>query len=306
LDRRNLKTNIKKLRLLEIALTACAVSFYLICVASFTALADETREIAAIARLSSLRPEGTSSGILKEPVLPKEDPSLNSQIFDKTISDEMTQKFNSFNRAYEARTMWRLDGPEDYLRYQQANKDLVEWTIKKLLQYHFEHTLTNSVEQSVKRAAEQPSKPGDNNSGEKAAARAAIAVVNVQKAIRNSTFNLGEDTKTKFHYDFPSGSMKVGMTSPYVDLGVDYRIKPADPVVGSVMPPEKLGVGANKQIKLVNATPSVHYGLISSTLNYGVNKHLVGPLSAQVDQAHNVRDTSKDETLFRLNLGTSF
>jgi hypothetical protein len=305
LDRRNLKTNIKKLRLLEIALTACAVSFYLICVASFTALADETREIAAVARLSSLRPEGTSSAILKEPIVPKEDPTLNSQIFDKTISDEMTQKFNSFNRAYEARTTWRLDGPEDYLRYQQANKDLVEWTIKKLLQYHFDHTLTHKVEEGVKRAAEGPSKPGEN-SAEKGAARAAIAVVNVQKAIRNSTFNLGADTKTKFNYDFPSGMMKVGMTSPYLDVAMDYRMKPADPVVGSVTPPEKLGVGANKQIKLVSATPSVHYGLISSTLNYGVNKHLVGPLSAQVDQAHNVRDTSKDETLFRLNLGTSF
>lgn len=294
------KNQERGLRKLEIALAVVALSFYLICLVSATALADD----APSADISRLKPEATNAAYLnKVDNGPAGDGSLNSMIFDKTMSTEMTQKYNAFDRPYEAREIYRLNTPEDYAKYQKSNADLAEWTIKKLLQYHFETTLKNQVEQGAKRASEDPS-----NKDAQGAASAVVAVSSVQKALTNSTFNMGNDTKTRFKYDFPSGLMKVGMTGPIAEATMDYRMKAANPAVGAVSGPEKLSVGLNKKVQAIGVSSSVRYGygMNNQTVNYNMNKSLVGPLSAQVDQFHNIRDTSRDETVYRINLGFNF
>lgn len=301
------------MRVLEVVMVGSAVIFYLICIASASALANERRErryaankmnASAVihASLAPLRPENLNGNYLRQiPGEPRTESSINSQIFDKTISAEMTSKYNAYYREYSERENYRLNTQVDYLKYQKSNQDLVEWTVKKLLQHHFENTVKKQVEDSAKRIATQ-----SKDSGTKAAASAVVAISRVQKAISNTTVDLGQDTKTRFKYDFPSGVMRVGMTSPALDAMMDYRVKAADPEIGAIAQPERLSVGVSRKFASINAATSARYGMLSQTVNCGMNKQLVGPVSAQVDQVHNIRDTSKDETVYRLSLGLSF
>ena len=300
------KLNSRCIRKLEILLALSGLAFYVLCLASVNAFAGDASQMAKgqMRNPQTLAPERNNGDYLNHvPGAPVKQSSLNNAIFDKTIAAEMTEKYNSFNAAYEQKQAYRLNRIEDYINYQKANQDLVEWTVKKLLQYHFENTLKNQVEQSARRAvSESHSKEG------RAAASAVVAISNVHKAINNSTFQLSENTKTKFKYDFPSGQMRVGLTGPFVDANVDYRLKPVDPDqrVGVVEQPEKLGLGLSKSFRSLAASSSVHYAVQHQTLNYGMNKHLMGPVSAQVEQVHGVADSSKDETLYRVNVGMSF
>lgn len=295
----------QRIRKLEVVLAVSALFFYLLCFVT-TASAEAPRAVAAIGpvgnRSVTITPEDRHGDYLKDVVaIPLESKSLNSAIFDKPVADEMSEKFNAFNREYEAREPYRLNEREHYMRYEQANKDLAEWTLKKLLQYHFEHTLKDNLESSVKRAARESRSASDQS-----AAKAVVAISELHKAIRSTTFNLGPETKTRFKYDFPSGLMRLGMTSPLVDANMDYHTKSVNQTIGTVGQPEKLSLGMSKNLEFASASTGLSYGLLNETLNYGVNKRLAGPLSCQVDQAHNMRDTSKDETMFRVNFGTRF
>ncbi|MBI3542713.1 MAG: hypothetical protein HY075_05495 [Deltaproteobacteria bacterium] len=290
MDKQSLQENAKGLRRLEIVIAILALSFYLLCAVSANAAGPD------------LKPEERNGDYLKQvPGAPLAIGSLNSMIFDKAISAEMTEKYQAFNRDYEAKQAYRLTSPADYMNYQKANQDLVEWTIKKLLQYHFENTLKNRVEEGAKRAARE-----SKSSETQAAASAVMTVSKVQKAITNTTLNLGQDTKTRFKYDFPSGVMRVGMTSPLADASMDYRIKAPDPAPGAIAQPEKLSVGVSRNFREIAASTSARYSLVGQTVNYGMSKHVLGPVSAQVDQVHNIRDTSKDETVYRVNVGLKF
>ncbi len=293
MEDQTLKQNQSHIRKLEIAMAMLALVFYALCLASATAFAQDS--------IHELKPEPRNGDYLKAVAGAPTEGSLNSKIFDKTIANEMTQKFNSFNDAYELRQAYQLNSINDYANYQKSNQDLAEWTIKKLLQYHFEQTIKSGEESAKKNIQEQANRKDDQT-----AAKAVLAISRVQRAISNTTFDLGQDTKTRFKYDFPSGVMRVGMTGPIVDATMDYRIKSADPAIGVVSQPERLSLGMTKNFVAWRASAAAHYALLNGTLNCGVNKHLVGPLSAQVDQSHNMRDTSKDETLYRVNLGLNF
>jgi hypothetical protein len=127
--------------------------------------------------------------------------------------------------------------------------------------------------------------------------------------------NFGKDTKTKFKYDFPSGMMRLGLTSPIVDANIDYHVVASPARIGSISSgSEKLSLSMNKNLDFLKASTNFRYGLLEESMNYGVTKQLVqyggssggGSLSAQVDQRHGLKDTSRDETLVRLNFGTSF
>ncbi|MBI3556130.1 MAG: hypothetical protein HY074_07690 [Deltaproteobacteria bacterium] len=288
-----LKLNQSRIRKLEIAMALLALTFYGLCLASASAFAQDG--------VHGLKPEPHNGDYLKVVAGAPTESSLNNQIFDKTISNEMTQKFNAFNTGYEMRQAYQLNGPADYANYQKSNQDLAEWTIKKLLQYHFEKTIKSGEESAQKNIQEQANRKDDQT-----AAKAVIAISKVQRAISNTTIDMGQDTKTRFKYDFPSGVMRVGMTGPIVDATMDYRIKAADPVIGAVSQPERLSLGMSKNFVAWRASAAAHYALLNGTVNCGVNKQLVGPLSAQVDQSHNLRDTSKDETLYRVNIGLNF
>jgi hypothetical protein len=275
-----------------------------------------SRELAAIDPehpYDSIKPEQHNGDYLndvKTAELEGNKNGVNQEIFNKEISDEMKQKFNSFNTGYEARELYHLNSRAQYRQYEQANKDLAEWTLKKLLQYHLENTLVKKVEESAKRAANAPVPAKDKGKGgeTRAAAKTVMAISSVQKALRNTQFNLGANTKTRIRYDFPNGTVKAGITSPICDASPDYRIRPTSstPAVGQINQPEKLSLNVSRNFEFIKASSSFSYAMVSETMSYGVNKNISGALSAQFNKTNNMRDNSKDETLFRLNFGTSF
>lgn len=292
------------------------------------AIGPDQRVIAAVNhKLDPIKPEKSNGDYLrnagnfksKDPLSAdhREDIPYNTDIFTKEVTDEMQQKF-SFTREYEAREAYNLNDQHAYMQNNQNHRDLVEWTLKKLLQYHLDNTVKTKVEKAAKEAV-TPSKTvssktgsssssSNSNAPEKGAAQAALTISKIHSALRNTTINFSEKTKTRFRYDIPSGRLTFGFISPIFDAEMDYRTRVgSNAAFGSPADqPEKLSVGLFKKLDFVDASTNVRYGLVSENLNCGVNKHIVGPLTAQVDQAKNFRDTSRDETSFRLNFGTNF
>lgn len=279
-----------RVRVLEVMLTFFAVVFYLLCFASFSAFAND---------LAPLKPESRNGDYLKALAVtpPKQAPAI--MVFDKSITDEMAIRYNSFSTPYQAREGYQLNGQAERWGYDQANKDLADWALKKLMQYHLENTFTKTLEKGAQQQATSSRDPGARS-----AAKAAIAVSSVQKALKNTTFKFGE-TKTNFRYDLPSGSMRMGVTSPILDCAMDVRARsitrPNQTLSG-----EKLNMGVSRKLDFIEASTNFNYGAVTKTVNYGVSKRITGPLTAAVDHSHYIRDTAKDETVFRLNFGTSF
>ncbi len=234
--------------------------------------------------ISMLKAEDRNGDYLNGVSAPPPAPSLNAQLFDKAILDEMSSKYNALLTNYDRRRTYRLDRMEDQMQFESGNKDLVDWTMKRMLQFH--------AENSVKKA------PKDTAAGKTVGTAAAT-----MKALQNSTMNFGEDTKARFKYDLPHGTMSLGVTSPLVNTSMNYKVSSLTHSTGDA---ETLTVGMDKQIKPLQTSTSARYGVVSQTMNYGLNKHLAGPLSAGVDQYRDLRDPGRDEVVGRLNFGTSF
>lgn len=92
-----------------------------------------------------------------------------------------------------------------------------------------------------------------------------------------------------------------------LDTSVDYVVRPVNtqPVPGTIQQ-EKLSASVSKNIAEIGAGGGARYGLSNKVVNYYVSKHLVGPLSAQVDQVDHLGSKTKDETIYRLNFGVGF
>jgi len=358
----------KGTRKLEIVLIGFAASFYLLCITAVAAFADvgatahhSSRDVAAIApaektmsiktqklpqtfSLKSLKPEERNGDYLRHVTNPVPDEqSLNQVIFQKEIASEMQSRYNSYHSNFEKREHYLMNDTDDYLREQQANQDLVDWTMKRLLQHHLEYSVMKRVEKSAKEEAHAVRKPEkmvpadpskvsavakaeaptkttapvqaeEPKKAEQTASTASSgksqffkALLSIHKAFKGTTVNIGDHVKTSVKYDFPRGMMRFGLISPVADANVEYRLKPVNPTSGPVIQqPEKLMLNVGKNFKFLKASANANYGLVSGNLNYGVSKQLIGPLSAQIDQVSNRRDHSHNQTFFRLNLGTSF
>ena len=296
----------KPVRKIEIILAFSAMAFYVLCLSSVAfgreGMPGPAPSVVS-APLSPLKPEARNGDYLNDVKgAPETEVGYNAHIFEKSVADEMTSKFNSFNEGFEARSPWQLNNHGDYLRYQESSKELAEWTIKRLIQWHLDHTIKDNLEKQAKETAKNTS----SNNSDRAAAQTVMALSSVTKAIRGTSMNLTANTKARLKYDLPSGALILGLTSPIADATVDWHSRVGTRQLGASSDPEKMSVKVSREFKDVGAGTRVQYGLGTQQLNYGVNKSLVGPLSAGVDQAHNMRDTSKDETVVRINFGTRF
>ena len=81
--------------------------------------------------------------------------NLNQVIFDKSIVDEMTSRFRSYDDAYAFRQNYGLNDSFSAMDYSRSSKDLADWTLKKLLQYHLQHSVQKKVEAGVRREAKE-------------------------------------------------------------------------------------------------------------------------------------------------------
>lgn len=309
MDKQLVKTKSQKpVRKLEILLALSATAFYALCLGNL-AFGREGMPgpapsvVSAIAPLSPLKPESRNGDYLNEVEGEQQaDFGYNPYIFEKSVADEMASKFKSYNEGFEARAAYQLNNHGDYLRHEQSSRELAEWTLKKLLQWHLDHTIKDNLEKQAKETAKRP---GANN-GDRAAAQTVMALSSVSKAIRGTSMNFSANTKARLKYDLPSGALILGLTSPIADATIDWRSRVGTRQLGASSDPEKMSVKVSRRFHDLGASTGVQYGLVSQQLNYGIHKSLVGPLSAGVDQAHNLHDTSKDETVLRLNLGTNF
>lgn len=305
----------RKLRKIDAILVVAAVSFYILCfsAAAFAKEGAKTgvggsigpREVISVKPLSQIKPDMRQGAYLEEVNPEHEKASLsspyNAAIFDKSIADEMNEKYHSFYDSFAARGPYQLNDRADYIRYQEANKELAEWTVKKLIQWHLDHTIKGNLEKQAKEKAKSKS----SNSSDRAAAQTVMALSAVSKAIRGTSYSFSNKTKARLKYDLASGTAMFNLISPIADAAVDYRSSLGTRQLGAAVP-ERMSVRLTRKFEDLGASTGVQYGLISQTLNYGLNKSLVGPLSAAVHQAHHMNDTSRDETTFRLDLGTHF
>ena len=217
---------------------------------------------------------------------PPREETMHEILFDKSVSTEMSSRYNSFYENYEKKKRYRLDRLEDYYSYHQANKSLMEWTMKKLVEFHAQH--------SIKRA--------DQNAP---AVKTVTKAVETVQAIQNTSVAVSEGTNVNFKYDFPSGFANAEMTSPYVNSTVNYYVQPIT-LSDNSAPADKIALALTRSFDEVQASTGLRYGVNQKVLNYGAQKQIVGPVSAQVDQYRYLRDSSRNETVYRLNFGTSF
>lgn len=302
----------RKLRRVDAILAIAAVSFYILCF-SAAAFANEgakagaigPREVTPYKSLSQIKPDARHGAYLDE-VNPEHEKaarvdSYNTAIFDKSIADEMNQRYHSFYDGFEARGPYQLNERADYIRFQEANRELVDWTIKRLLQWHLDHTVKGSLEKQAKEKARAKTA----NNTERAAAQTVVTLSAVSKAIRGTSFTVNEKTKVRFKYDLASGMALFNLISPFADAAIDYHSRLGTRQLGGAAP-EKMSIRLFRRVEEIGASTGVQYGLLSQTLNCSVQKSLVGPLSAAVSQVRNMSDASRDETTFRLDLGTHF
>ena len=210
--------------------------------------------------------------------------SINQFLFNAEIAGEMSQKYEGNIKEYEFKRQYHLTTRRDDLQVENADKELVDWTMNKMVQYHAE----NSLKQA----------PQDTPAG-----KAAAGAVKTFHAIQNTNISFSEDTKAKFKYDLPRGSLLFGITSPLVNTSVNYRTRT---LFNAARPAEPLTVGLDKQIKPIKTSTNARYAVTNQTLNYGLNKHLFGPFSAGVDRSKHFLESGKDETVGRINYGTNF
>lgn len=236
--------------------------------------------------INMLKAEERNGDYLNHVQAPVTEKSLKAVLFDKEITDELSAKYYSFATNYEFKKQYRLNTKDDEVRYNQSNKDLMDWTMMRMVQFH----------------AENSTKKTDQNS---TAGKTVVTTVKAVQAIQNTAVNLGENTKARFRYNLPNGTATLGLNSSIVNTSVDYRTKPVTATVGDPGM-ETLTVSMDKQIKPIKVNTYSRYGLTHQTLNYGMNKQIVGPLSAQVDQYKYLNDQSRNEVVGRLNVGFGF
>ncbi len=237
-------------------------------------------------QINMLKAEERNGDYLNHVQVPSSEKSLNAVLFDKEITDEMSSKYYSFATNYEFKKQYQLNTKFDEENYNQSNKDLVDWTMMRMVQFH----------------AENSTKKTDQNS---AAGKTVVTTVKAVQAIQNTAVNLGENTKARFRYNLPNGTATLGLNSSIVNTSVDYRTKPLTATVGDPGM-EKLTVSMDKQINPIKVKTYSRYGLVHQTLNYGMNRHIVGPVSAQIDQYQYFNQHDRNETVGRINLGFNF
>jgi hypothetical protein len=236
----------------------------------------------------NLRAEERHGDYLNAFAPPPKASTINEYFFDSEIRKDLEQRYTSMTEHYEFKKNYGIDGWEDHYNYQNANRDLADYLVRRMTQHHIEKSMKNSDKTS-------------------STARAVTGAVRTAQSIQNTSISINEKTKARFRYDFPRGRASFGFTSPYVDSSFDYVVRPMNqqqPTPGMVQQ-EKLSASVQKELKDIGASGGARYGLTNKTVNYFVSKHLAGPFSAQVDQVDRLGQGG-DETIGRLNFGIGF
>lgn len=228
-----------------------------------------------------------SGDYLKDVKEPPKEKNISEFLFDRQMSLEMSERYRSYNEPYQFRQHYQQNGQYESNNFENQNKEMADWTVKRLFDYH--------VDKFVK----DPPK-------ESAAAQTMSRAVKTVQAVQNPSVQVSPETKAKMRFDVPNGLVHAQVTSPLVDTSVDYRTRPLIVTQGfGPEPSEPLYVGASRSFDMLKASTSVTYGVQNDTLSYHIHKDLVGNLSASFQENQYRREPSRDETVVRLNYGTT-
>ncbi len=313
--------------------TICPLLVTLIGVAAGTAMASPMPGDHRVQLASEIH----SGDYLKHVVAPPPEQTLNTMMFNKGMSSEGLMRYTTIYNAYEERHNYGLTQMEDQLRYKEANKSLTDWTMHRLLDDNFRTPVRRFVVKSVKDTmhGDDSSSSSDPRQTDGSAPETKDRVAGAQNSkpvkatedssgislremygtvetFYNNGLKLDKNTLMRFQYDVPGGVMDLAFKGSIVDTSFDYYVMPLNFAAtgggfgGNAANPERAAVSISKNLSELGLSTGMHYGLMSRSLNYGMSKTLVGPLSAGVNQAHYGMDSSKDETTYRVNLGLAF
>lgn len=281
-----------------------------------------------------LRGERNNGDYLNRVKVPTAEKTLREALFDSDTSRELSQRYQAMQDAYEHRRNHGLNGREEQYRYHDANRSIVNWTLSKMLDDKLRTPVRRWAWRSVRdklRGKPEQAKHGherghaDLHGTIGSAQEASARIENIQeeeasgfsffKAYRaveyfyNNGLMLDDTMLMRFQYDVPSGVMNLSFMGDIINANFEYYTIPlafgSGGMSSGTTNPDQLALSLSKDLKELGLSTGVNYKIGTRALNYGVNKHLTGPLSAAVSQAR-YADASRNETTCRLNLGMSF
>ena len=232
-------------------------------------------------------PDKRVGDYLKDVHSPVAADDMNSWIFVHSVTQEMNDRYHGFNDPFLARQPYGLNAHYDYLNYNNQSRELVDWTMRRLFEYHVDHFVSDPPKHS----------------------QTIVSVSNTVKtvqAIQNTKIEINPETKAKFRFDLTNSLVRMNFNSPLFNSEATFRSRPLNPLIRSHMPDEMLSVSAYKSIDLLSLSTSVSYGVKNENLSYGASKKIIGPVQAHIFQNHFIRNIERDELIYKLTLGTEF
>lgn len=244
------------------------------------------RQPAGLNSLKDLKPEAHNGNYLAKTNLPASNPTslAFSNIVSKDVQNQLNTRYNDLAHAYQQKENHSLNSMQDEIRYQKANEELVQWTIKETSDDHLKSTL---------KAAEKRSKS-------EISASAVNAVETTKQALTESNIEVSESVKTKMRYHLPSGRTRMDVQTPVADASVQYQ---AYRVKNQA---DKLTVQVRKEIPSLKALAKAHYSVNQGSVHYELQKVVTNSVSARVDHVQNLNQARAGETALRLEFGMRF
>lgn len=174
--------------------------------------------------------------------------------------------------------------------------------------------LARAAKKPGKARAEEPSpelEEAEDDGNDVSVEEALQSVVHVGENLieRHQPITFSSDTEARVRFDLPRTTARVDFVSPVVDADAQYRVgsghAPLSGATGPVLS-DRATVGISRGFSQIAMSTGVRYGVDSGSLNYGVTKHIHGPLSAGVYHSQSLKNAAADNTMVQLNVGMGF
>lgn len=296
------------------------------------------------ARAIVLTSQPGSGNYLKHVDEPVHEKTLKERVFNHSMSSELGQRYSAIIKERDEAHAYGLNRLETELRFQQQNRDLRNWAMRRLLDDNLRRPVRKFVVREFKNTVRslresrpatdaksgRPSNPAASSPTAKTATTASssnnakhhqeertngLSISEIYMRLENFyNHGLWLDSKTlmRFQYDIPGGVMDLAFTGSIVDASFDYFVRPLEfslldgGLSNAQTQAERMQITMSKSLGDFGLSTGMHYGLMTRALDAGMNKHLVGPLSAGVSQSYYATNPSRNETTYRLNFGLAF
>ena len=128
---------------------------------------------------------------------------------------------------------------------------------------------------------------------------------------RNQPIPIAKDTEARINYDVPGGTVKMNFVSPIVNAKAHRRVGSVNGLVSNrnnnqPLQGDKTIVGITKNFDEIELVTGVHYGVESSSIDYSLSKHIIGPVNAVANKTVSHKNAAANNTTVQMNLGFNF